>query len=219
MAIEQHIRDRVWALIGEGWEACKPNQHSQTVDPVSVAQGEAWLTSAQNVVHLICPAPGDAYRIKMDSLASRDWGYMVHEGIAVGASLLQNMLRDINAGCLGSLVDKVSAETFDRFLDHAQAYLDRNRKNEGGTIAGVVFEDSIRKICRKHALSDKGVKLDALITELTNKAVFTQAKAKRARAAGDVRTKATHAQWDDFDLADVQSTIELTRELNDAHLA
>lgn len=43
-------------------------------------------------------------------------------------------------------------------------------------------------------------------------------KAKRARAAADVRTKATHAQWDEFELDDVRSTIEFTRDLIETKL-
>ena len=43
--------------------------------------------------------------------------------------------------------------------------------------------------------------------------ILTGTKAKRARVAADVRTKATHAQWDEFDLADVSATIDITQEL------
>ncbi len=43
-------------------------------------------------------------------------------------------------------------------------------------------------------------------------------KAKRARVAAHVRTKATHAQWDDFHLNDVKVTIEFTEELILSHL-
>jgi hypothetical protein len=47
------------------------------------------------------------------------------------------------------------------------------------------------------------VQLDSLIGALTKIGVLTGTKAKRARVAADVRTKATHAQWDDYDIGDV----------------
>lgn len=55
--------------------------------------------------------------------------------------------------------------------------------------------------------------LDTLISSLTKIDVITVTKAKRARVAADVRTKATHAQWNEFDISDVSATIEITQEL------
>jgi len=43
-------------------------------------------------------------------------------------------------------------------------------------------------------------------------------KAERARGSARLRAKATHAQWDEFDMKDVGSTIEFTRELIADHL-
>ena len=98
-------------------------------------------------------------------------------------------------------------------MDHADAYFADDRKNESGVIAGVVFEDTLRRICRKESITEKGLNLDSLISELTNKGHLTPIKAKRARVAAHVRTKASHAQWDEFELTDVRATIEFTREL------
>ena len=126
--------------------------------------------------------------------------------------------KDIENGLLSSVADRARAETFDNFLDHAKEYVKSNRKNEAGVIAGVVFEDSLRRICRKNGKEEKGEKLDSLITALTNADIISQTKAKRARVAGHVRTKATHAQWDEFDIDDVKGAIEFTEEMILAHL-
>jgi hypothetical protein len=65
---------------------------------------------------------------------------------------------------------------------------------EAGVIAGVVFEDALRRICRKHRITEKDVNLDSLISALVKIGALTDMKAKRARVAAHVRTKATHAQ-------------------------
>jgi hypothetical protein len=80
-------------------------------------------------------------------------------------------------------------------------------------IAGVVFEDAMRRICRKRAIPEKGQQLDGLISQLASTGVLTATKAKRARVAAHVRTKATHAQWDEFDIADVKASIDFAREI------
>ena len=219
MPLEKSIRDRMFALWQESHALSVANPNGQTTDPVRRAQCEGWITAAHNAVLLVCPTLPSAYRQKADSIASREWGYMIQDGVAALSAVLINLLRDIDAGAIASIADTARAETFDDFLQHAAAYLQEGRKNEAGAIAGIVFEDALRRVCRKRSIPEKGVNLDLLITELTNNGVFTQAKAKRARAAAHVRTKASHAQWDEFDAGDVESTIEFTREVTSAHLA
>ncbi len=140
-------------------------------------------------------------------------GYVIHAAVGELAAVLQSLLTDADAGLLASVADRARAETFDDFLDHAEAYAKDNRKSESGVIAGVVFEDTLRRICTKLGIAEKGVKLDALISELAARGELSAVKAKRARAAADVRTKATHAQWSEFEVSDVQATISFTREL------
>ena len=137
------------------------------------------------------------------------------EHIDVGIGVLKHLLLDIDAGLVATLVDRVRAEVFDDFLDHAEEYYKHGRK-EAGVIAGVVFEDALGQIAEKNGVADS--KVDTIITSLAKKQVFTDVKAKRARAAADVRTKATHAKWSEFDLSDVHNCIVFTRELISSHL-
>ena len=83
-----------------------------------------------------------------------------------------------------------------------------------------VFEDTIRRICRVFGVTENGVALDTLISELTKRdpPVLTALKAKRARAAAGLRTSAAHARWEEVGLGDVAPVIELTKELIGTHL-
>ncbi len=128
------------------------------------------------------------------------------------AALLKGLVSDAKAGLISSIADHARAETFDDFLDHADFYANEGRKNEAGIIAGVVFEDSLRRFCRKLGEPEKGMKLDDLITTLTKRGELTAVKAKRARVAAHVRTKASHAQWEEFELNDVEAATEFARE-------
>jgi hypothetical protein len=210
--IEERVRARIVELINESRSLSFGHQNNQIIAASKRGECSAWMTSAQNIVRIICTSPTSPYLQKANAVVAKDWGYVIHEGVAELGALLINLLRDADAGLLVSVSDQVRAETFDDFLDHATAYLNDGRKNEAGTIAGVIFEDSIRRVCRKQAIQEKDVKLDQLISKLATMGNLSATKAKRARAAADVRTKATHAQWTEFDESDVQSTIEFTRE-------
>jgi hypothetical protein len=218
MVIEEAVRARINALLHEAQDLWHGNENDQCVDPHQMASCSGWLTAAQNAVHVIVSAPDAPYRKKVDRIAEASHGYGAHDAVREVSLVLINLLRDADAGMLATVADQARAETFDDFLDHASYYLKNSRKQEAAVIAGVVFEDATRRVCRKLGIAEKGEKLDTLISVLATRGEFTGVKAKRARAAADVRTRATHAQWDEFELEDVRATIELARELIEAKL-
>lgn len=218
MPIEDDLRTRISQLLNDSIALSRGNENGQCVDERQQQLCSAWITAAHNAVHIAISDPSAPYRLKVDKVAGSDRGYVIHTAVGELAAVLRSLLADADAGLLASVADRARAEVFDDFLDHASAYIQENRKNEAGVIAGVVFEDTLRRVCRKHSIAERGRKLDALISDLASCGEPTAVKAKRARAAADVRTKATHAQWTDFELSDVQATVDFTRELVAAKL-
>lgn len=212
MAIEDNLKARIESLIKEG-RILSLSDDNGYVDDELLQRCSGWVTAAHNAVHNACPDPNTPYRQKAAMLALADTGYFIHRAVGQLAAVLKNLLIDAEAGLLASVADRAKAEAFDDFLDHAEAYAKENRKSESGVIAGVVFEDTLRRICKKLNIQERDVKLDSLISELVSCGELTSVKAKRARAAAGARTKATHAQWDEFEISDVQATINFTREL------
>jgi len=91
------------------------------------------------------------------------------------------LLPDIDSGLLGDLGNKIRAETFDDFLDHAEYYLKESRKMEAGVIAGVVFEDTVRRIYRDKIGDDKNQRVEDIINALTGITSSRASKASRLR--------------------------------------
>lgn len=211
--MDETIKNRMSNLIITGSNLARGNQFGQVASESDRSQAVAWLVSAQNIVHLICSHPQNPYRQIVDRIATEKHGWVINKSVGEVVSVLENLFIDANSGLLASMENKVKAETFDNFLDHSQAYLSEGRKSESGVIAGVVFEDTIRQMCRVSNIAEKGVPLDELISELAKRGDLSGVGAKRARAAAHVRTKASHAQWDEFELSDVKAAIEFTREL------
>ena len=213
MPIEDAVRSRVVQLIQEGKTLAQADPSGRLISQEQAHQCSAWLVAAQNAVHQICEITNSPYRVKVDLIAGGSYGYAVYLGVGEMSAVLANLLVDADAGMLSSMADQARAETFDDFLDHAEVYFKEDRKNEAGVIAGVVFEDTVRRICRNYEIEEKDVKLDNLISALASQGVLSSVKAKRARAAAAIRTKASHAQWDEFELEDTRAAIEFTREL------
>ena len=218
MGIEESIKTRIGQLLTQSGSLTAGDEYGQATSEHQCQECSGWLVSAQNAVHLVCNSPSMPYRANADALVARQHGYVINQAVGEMAAILRALLVDAEAGLLASVADQARAEAFDDFLDHADVYLKQSRKNEAGVIAGVVFEDTSRRLCRKHDIAETGVKLDTLISELSNIGELSAIQAKRARAAAHVRTKASHAQWDEFALEDVQATITFTRELISAKL-
>ena len=218
MEIEKKVREKFEELINSGNRLKSGNEHDQAHNAEHSQNCVGWLASAQNIVHLVISNADNPYKKTVDKICNTDRGYCIPISVGEVTVILNSLLKDIDQGLLASIEDQTRASVFDDFLDHAKEYAKNNISNEAGVIAGVVFEDTLRTICRNSGINEKGKKLDSLIDQLVKSGILTQIKAKRARVAAHVRTKATHAQWDEFEIDDVNTTIEFTEELILKHL-
>jgi len=216
--IEEHILNNLNRIISDGQRLRQSNQYGQVTSPVQKQECSGWIASALHIIELITSNKTNDYYLHSKKIADKEYGYIINQQVGELTYLLEYLKNDIKEGLLTSIAERARAETFDNFLDHAQKYYDNNQKNESGVISGVVFEDTIRRICAKNSIPENGIKLDKLINDLSAANIISQVKAKRARVAAHVRTKATHAQWDEFDLAEVEETIKITREFIEKYL-
>jgi hypothetical protein len=213
MDINQKIETRLQDLISQGGSLSHGDRDGVAHDDVHMQRCAGWIGAARNITQLILPDEKAIYRKHIEEIAIKEHGWTINQAVGQITELLKNLLIDMQGGLLSSIVNQTRAEVFDDFLDHAKAYHSEGHKNESGVIAGVVFEDTLRRICKNNDIDETGKKLDALISELSKDGILTAVMAKRARVSGHVRTKATHAQWDEFDLDDVDATIKFTDEL------
>lgn len=213
MGIENRTLQRIKHLLQQAAQLRQGDEHGQVLSEDHRQQCAGWIASATNIIQLLCLQPSSPYRAQAEKVVDRGINLCAQDQVGEIASILAALLTDAQHGLITSIADSARSETFDDFLDHAVEYAKQNKRNEAGVIAGVVFEDSLRRICRKHSIPDKDISLDSLISELTKRDILTATKAKRARAAAHVRTKATHARWDEFDIKDVDACIEFSREI------
>ena len=202
--IEKKLREKIVQLI-ERSDQCaaasfKTNQ--------GLAQGRAWIAETLNVIKLALPDPSQTYRSQIE----KNRGTVQDRVLTIGA-ILRSMLADLDAGLVSTLANAIRAETFENFLDHAVEYRMSNRKDEAGVIAGVVFEDTLRKIYADKIDKIARPDLEQVIIALVKDGAITDEQAKQARVAAYVRTKATHADWTNFTMEGVDDTIKITKIL------
>jgi hypothetical protein len=212
--LEGGVRKKIEDLIRRSTQIAPPGLTLKNKEHKAAC--ESWITEALNIIDFAVPIEDNPYKKAITRLGKGS-GLFLDRVIAM-ASILASLLSDLDAGLIADFGNKIRAETFDDFLEHADAYRQEGQKQAAGVLAGVVFEDTIRRICRNKNIEEKGEELDKLINALARKTVITGQQARQARTAAFVRTKATHAQWDEFDLNGVTETIALTRTLLAEHL-
>ncbi len=191
MEIEEKIRNKINQLIKRGNQLKRGNEHDQIVSTKHSQDCIGWLTSTQNIVHLVLTNSSNPYRLSIDKICIKR-GFTVNKSVGEANVILKSLIEDIDLGLLSSIEDQTKASVFDDFLDHAKEYSKRKQKNEAGVIAGVIFEDTLRNIYRNVlGQTEKGRAMEDLINDLVSKGILTQTKAKRAKVAAHVRTKAT----------------------------
>jgi len=193
MAIAEKITKKIAELISAASNLKLGNTNFQVHSPDHQQKCIGWLASAQNAVHLTVSNPSNPYRVSVDRICGTEHNLMVQQEVGKVSAILDMLQKDIQQGLLTSIEDQTRAAVFDDFLDHAKHYAQQGHKNEAGVIAGVVFEDTLRNICRITGITEEDRKLDGLIDELVKAGTLAQVKAKRAKVAAHVRTKATHA--------------------------
>ena len=114
---------------------------------------------------------------------------------------------DLERGLLREVEFTIAAATFSDFLLHAESFHQDGKKGEAAVLASAVLEDTVKKIAARHALAANGKKLEELIEALVNEDVWTLVRAQRVRSYAAVRNQAFHAQWDKFELRDVEQDL------------
>jgi hypothetical protein len=194
MAVSAAIIDRIHDLVTNGMLLSSVTKGISALTFSEEQSAEGWLTSAHHVVQLVIRDHMNPYRRKLQHIVIQSEigvgrrARVERQHIDAGIGVLRALLQDIDAGLIVALADRVRAEVFDDFLDHADEYHKHGRK-EAGVIAGVVFEDTLRRIAEKAQITER--KVEDIIAVLVKKDIFTETKAKRARAAAHVKTKAT----------------------------
>lgn len=140
-------------------------------------------------------------------------------------NLLHGIEENINNGLFQKLENKVSAVIFDDFLDAAELYLEKNMKIQSSVIVSVVFEDTIKNICRKNNLivreknRDRDNSLETLINALTSANVFDKPTSNLGKAAASLRNYALHSNWENIEEATVRQILLFNRNLISKYLS
>jgi len=136
------------------------------------------------------------------------------------AGILESLRADVAAGYVRSQRELLHAELFADFLEMAQHLLNEGYKDAAAVIAGSSLEAHLRQLCHKSGISPDvsaggstlPKKADRLNADLAAASVYSKLDQKNVTAWLDLRNKAAHGRYDDYESAQVNLLIASIRD-------
>ncbi len=135
--------------------------------------------------------------------------------IQVGKALLEELLSEFESRWLWTTRGIATAEVYADFLEMAEGLLDAKFKDAAAVMIGGVLEEHLRRLCIKNNISTTNEKdgkaiakkADAMNSELGSAAVYDKLDQKWVTAALDLRNKAAHGHYGEYDENQVRSIL------------
>jgi len=137
------------------------------------------------------------------------------EDVERGLGILRAIRGEIAGGWLFTVKGLVTAEVFTDYMEMAEHLLESNYKDPAAVIAGSTLEEHLRQLCRKNGIpvvrqkdgKDVPLKADLLNSELTKAGAYTMLDQKLVTAWLDLRNKAAHGEYGEYNADQVKGMI------------
>jgi hypothetical protein len=129
--------------------------------------------------------------------------------------VLEGLYKDLDADYLKSLSEIIHADIFSDYIDMAEYLLDEGYKDPAAVITGSTLEEHLRKLCLKNGIDieimSKGKlrpkKAGGMNSELAKERVYSKLEQKNVTAWLDLRNKAAHGKYNEYNDNQVKQMI------------
>jgi hypothetical protein len=137
--------------------------------------------------------------------------------------IVQGLKRDVKAGYLTTLRELVHAEVFSDMLEGAEYLLAEGYKDPAAVMVGGVLEEHLRQLCGKNSIPIEipdsrqpsrmvAIKADSMNAELVRASAYGKLEQKQVTAWLDLRNKAAHALYGQYDASQVALFLQGLRD-------
>jgi hypothetical protein len=221
MNVDRKIIERLVELIELGKQALSSREKgyskgefSFSYDRINEEITHRWGVSCLSLLNRVFGKDSDHY-IQFDKLFSE---FAKPQNVLKAYGILQSAKDDYEKDFLFETRVLIQAEVFDDFLEQSKHLLDVGYYGSAAVIAGSVLEDGLRKLCtNKGVVLSAKPKLDSMNSALAKASAYNLLTQKRITALADLRNKAAHGKWDEFNKSDVDQMISQVRAFMEDH--
>lgn len=171
------------------------------------------------VIMRITGTNSEYYRQAIDTLSNTNINYPMARLLRL-FGVVTGLYNDLKAGYLKSLSELFHAEIFSDYIEMAEYLLEEGYKVPAAVITGSTLEEHLRKLCIKNVIDIERIKggktvpkkADTLNSELAKQKVYSKLEQKNITAWLDLRNKAAHGQYSEYDNSQVKQMITGVRD-------
>lgn len=176
-------------------------------DNQAVAAGNVLYNRLASAVERIAP-PSSSYVKQLSKVRPHNVQMKFPEAYAIARALRD----DLQAGWVESVIELVHADTYSDYLEMAEALLGKGYKDPAAVITGTSLEVHIRALCVKNgvtiAVAGQPKKAETMNADLKKASVYDGLQQKQVTAWMDLRNKAAHGKYADYDKNQVRLFID-----------
>ena len=169
-----------------------------TIYHVSPADVAGWSVSAESLLFSVLGESSVHLRAVRDA---RDKFHIYESQFDTLRSLIAAAREDYLGGYLFQARALVKAEVLDDALVQAESLLQSDFKDPACILIGVALEVTIKELARQGGIAEG--KLDRMNVDLCKAGKYNLTKQKQITAWADLRNKAAHGEWNEYNKADV----------------
>lgn len=167
------------------------------------------VTNAIAAIHRIT-GENSTYSKEVIKVQNKDPELHVHTSSIIG--IVMALKNDLDNGYLHSFVEVIHGDIFSDFLEMATYLNDSKYKDASAVIAGATLENHLKQLSNKHSISlmdinGRSKKASLLNDELTKAGVYDKLDSKNVVAWLDLRNKAAHGSYGDYNIDQVKLLI------------
>lgn len=216
MAIQEDLIAQLDDVLGEFAALLKRSKYDDASDLPEAEVGR-FVSRAEAAIHRVAGRPSP-YADQSERVF-KTGGYAGLLGRSL-AGILQSLRTDLAAGYVRSHRELVHAEVFADFLEMAQHLLKEGYKDAAAVIAGSSLEAHLRQLCQKSGItveitsgaSTTQKKADRLNSDLAGAGTYAKLDQKNVTAWLDLRNKAAHGKYAEYETAQVNLLIAGIRD-------
>ena len=134
--------------------------------------------------------------------------------------VLDGLYQDLKAGYLKSFSELIHADIFSDYIEMAEYLLEEGYKDPAAVITGSTLEEHLRKLCIKNGIDIeimssgklRSKKADGMNSDLAKQGVYSKLEQKSVTAWLDLRNKAAHGNYSEYNDNQVKQMIMGVRD-------
>jgi hypothetical protein len=149
----------------------------------------------------------------------REVRYSIGSNLQHGVGILQGARGELAGGWIATTRGLISAEVFADFLEMAEHLLDEGYKDPAAVMIGGTLEEQVRQLATANGIPVEELKQSKMVARKADvlnadlaKSVYGKLDQKNVTAWLDLRNKAAHAKYSEYNAEQVRTMLAAVRE-------